>query len=152
MHVHTHDTHALYIMNQYVLKTRIPDETMNIYINVCCFLGTRPSLPPILAISPCCSVWRCVAGCCSVLQWHLEDYPRHFTVLQCVAVCSRVLQCVAVALGRLSCPYNPSSPLHCVAVCTCTHARTLTHVHTHTHTHKHTRTHTPGNPWDRYDT
>jgi len=60
-------------------------------------------------------ITRCVAVCCSVLQW----VAVCCSVLQCVAVCCSVVQCVAVWF----------SDLQCVAVCSeyCTVSRPITY-------------------------
>jgi len=68
-------------------------------------------------VTVCCSVLQCVAVCCSMLQCVAVCY----SVLQCVAVCCSVLQCVAVCSSVLQCVAVRCSVccsvLQCVAVC-----------------------------------
>ena len=80
----------------------------------------------------CCSVFHCVAVCCSVLQYLCRSQvDKGSNVLQCVAVCCSVLQCVAVCCStcsgvkstkdRMCCSMLQyvvvcCSVLHCVAV------------------------------------
>ena len=71
---------------------------------------------------------RCVAVCCSVLQY-VAVFPKRAqaiqepcktgkrSVLQCVAVCCSALQCVAVCCSVLQCAAVCCSVLQCVAVC-----------------------------------
>ena len=68
-----------------------------------------------------CSVLRCVAVCCGVLQGvaGLSSCARAQGVLRCVAVCCGVLQCVAVCCSVLQCVAVCCSVLQCVAVCCC---------------------------------
>ena len=68
----------------------------------------------------CCSMLQCVAVCCSVLQC----VAVCCSVLQCAAVCCSVLQCIAVGCSVLQCVAVCCSVLQCVAVCCRTHMRT----------------------------
>jgi len=70
-----------------------------------------------------CSVVRCVAMCCSVLEC-VERYVPVYglskvcgCVLECVAVCCSGLECVAVCCSVMWCVVVCCSVLQCVAVC-----------------------------------
>jgi len=79
----------------------------------------------------CCSVLQCVAVCYTPLFPHHHLRQAHFSVLRCVAVCCSVLQYVAVCCSALQCVAVCCSVLHtsfsssssspstfqCVAVC-----------------------------------
>ena len=82
----------------------------------------------------CCSVFQCVAACCSVLQTDDRSKIRRCSivlhVLQCVAECCSVLPCVAVRRKSTIAPSSAAvrcsvlqhvsvccSVLQCVAVC-----------------------------------
>ena len=52
-----------------------------------------------------CTLKKCVAGCCRVLQ----GVAGCCRVLQCVAGCCRVLQCVAVCCSVLQCVERTSN-------------------------------------------
>jgi len=83
----------------------------------------------------CCSVLRCVAVCCSVLQLFCANYlafaqsptkRSHVflahvavscSVLQCVTVCYNVLQCVVTCCNVLQYVAVCCGVLQCVAVC-----------------------------------
>ena len=64
-------------------------------------------------VAVCCSGLQCVAVCCSMLQC----VAVCCSMLQCVAVCCGVLLCVAVSCSVLQYVAVSCSVLQCVAAC-----------------------------------
>jgi len=140
-----------------VLETRL---CLIVPLCAVCWCGYMASLSHparcLLYVAACCSVWPCVAACCSALQYVGLDAGHVYLalhavsyLLQCAAVCCSA-GCSVVRKTRHRLISASCSFCVCTCVCVCTYAsrtcrgalqRRLQHIASHCNTLQNTATH-----------